>query len=289
METTYKAEDELRSTPKRTSEPKESKAESFKVEDPYDGPQYNSTSPREETNIGAIRMALMSVVNQDDINYQVKLAVTCQLEETLDEKAIKTLVEEPKKEAMGGTHKNPKENQKGPKGKGKPEPTWTPIFNAKLHMSRNAGKHPMNRMPSAKRMLTAHVKIAGVKAYMLFDSGAETDAISLDYIWAVHIPILQLENPVLLQMGTKGTCSQIIYGTNVDVEINSHVQKHYFDVVNIDKYDVILGAPWLNENKALLDFESHVVKTQGKGSIKTLTFEKDQVTKSHGWKTRAKA
>src|SRR6266705_369998 len=118
METTYKAEDELRSTPKRTSEPKESKAESFKVEDPYDGPQYNSTSPREETNIGAIRMALMSVVDQDDINYQVKLAVTCQLEETLDEKAIKTLVEEPKKEAMGEPKRTPKKTKMARKGKG---------------------------------------------------------------------------------------------------------------------------------------------------------------------------
>ena len=93
----------------------------------------------------------------------------------------------------------------------------------KLHMSRNAGKHPTNRMPSAKRMLTAHVKIAGVKAYMLFDSRAETDAISLDYIWAVHIPISQLENPVVLQMGTKakGTHSQIIYGMNVQPCTNS--------------------------------------------------------------------
>src|SRR6266581_4661687 len=177
METTYEAEDKLRLTPKRTSEPKESEAESFEVGDPYDGPQYNSTSPREETNIGAIRMAPMSVINQDNINYQVKLAVMHQLEETLDEKAIKTLVEEPKKEAMGGTKKNPKENQKGPKGKGKPEPTQTPIFDGKLCMSRNTGKHPTNRMPSAKRMLTAHVKIAGVKAYMLFDSRAETNAI----------------------------------------------------------------------------------------------------------------
>ena len=60
-------------------------------------------------------MAPMSVIDHDDINYQVKLAVTCQLEETLDEKAIETLVEEPKKEAMGGTKKNPKEN---PKAKG---------------------------------------------------------------------------------------------------------------------------------------------------------------------------
>src|SRR6266705_2665622 len=114
METTYEVEDELGSTPKRTLEPEESKAESFKVEDPYDGPQYNSTSPREETNIGAIRMAPMSVVDHDNINYQVKLAVTHQLEETLDEKVVETLVEEPKKEAMGGNQKEPQGKPKGP-------------------------------------------------------------------------------------------------------------------------------------------------------------------------------
>ena len=100
---------------------------------------------------------------------------------------------------------------------------------------------------------------------------------------------MQLENPVVLQMGMKGTCSQIIYGMNVNVEINGHIQNHYFDIVNINKYDVILGAPWLNENKALLDFESHTVKTQRKGLIKTLTFEEDCATKSHGWKTWMKA
>ena len=51
-----------------------------------------------------------------------------------------TLVKEPKKEAMGGICKNPKENQKGNKGKGKPEPTLTPIFDMKLCVSRDAGK-----------------------------------------------------------------------------------------------------------------------------------------------------
>jgi hypothetical protein len=138
----------------------------------------------------------------------------------------------------------------------------------------------MNRPPSTKRMLMAHVKIAGIKAYMLFNSRAKTDAISPDYIW---------EYCRLLQMGMKETHSQIIYRMNMNVEIDGHIQNHYFDVVNIDKYDAILGAPWLNENKALLDFESHSVKTQGKGSIKTLTFEEDHATRVHRWKTWMKA
>src|SRR6266571_2848338 len=250
----------------------DSEASSFEVEDPYEGPQYSPGSEGEEINVRTIRMGPMSVVDHNDTNYKIKLAVACQLENMVDEKATEALVKAPKKDALGKHIKAPKENKEKGKKDQRPNETQTPLFDVKLHISKDAGKYPVNRPLSTKRTLMAHVKIAGIKAYMLFDSGAETDAISLDFIQAVHIPILQLENPVLLQMGTKGTHSQIIYGMNVDVEINGHVQTHYFDVVNINKYDVILGAPWLNENKALLDFESHIVKTQGKGSIKTLTF-----------------
>jgi len=66
MDTTYEAEDELRSPPKQTSEPEESEAESFEVEDPYDGPQYESTSQGEGINFGGIRMAPMSIVDHND-------------------------------------------------------------------------------------------------------------------------------------------------------------------------------------------------------------------------------
>jgi hypothetical protein len=76
----YEAEDELRSSPERASEAEESKAESFEVEDPYDGPQYNPDSSTEEINIRVIRMAPMSIIDYNNVNYSVKLAVTCQLE-----------------------------------------------------------------------------------------------------------------------------------------------------------------------------------------------------------------
>ena len=213
MDTTYEAEDELRSPPEQTLEPEESEAESYELEDPHNGPQYESTSQGEGINFGGIRMAPMSVIDHNDVNYKVKLAVMHQLEKNPDKKITKTLVEEPKKGALGGHQKNPKEksNPKGNKGEGKPEPALVPTFDVKLHVSRDAGKYPMNRPSSSKRTLMAHMKIARVKAYALFNSGAETDAISLDFIQAVHIPILQLESPVVLQMGMKGTRSQIIY------------------------------------------------------------------------------
>src|SRR6266581_1987949 len=76
--------------------------------------------------------ALMSIVSHNDVNYKVKLAVTCQLDKNLDKKIVETLVEEPKKGALGGHQKNPKGN----KGKGKPEPALVPTFDVKLCISR---------------------------------------------------------------------------------------------------------------------------------------------------------
>jgi len=196
----------------------DSEASSFEVEDPYEGPQYSPNSEGEGINVGTIRMGPMSVVDHNDTNYKIKLAVARQLENTVDEKVAKALVEAPKKDALGKYTKVPKENKEKGKKDQKSIETQTPLFDAKLCISKDAGKYPVNRPLSSKRMLTAHVKIAGVKAYVLFDSRAETDAISPDFVRAVHIPILQLENPVILQMGTKGTRSQILFRTNVDVE-----------------------------------------------------------------------
>ena len=34
----------------------------------------------------------------------------------------------------------------------------------------------------------------------------------------------------------------------------------YLDVVNLDKYDVILGTPFLTKNKVILDFSTRCVK-----------------------------
>jgi hypothetical protein len=116
--------------------------------------------------------------------------------------------------------------------------------------------------------LTGLIDINGTKAFTLFDSGMETDALSPDFIRACHILLLKLPNPLVLQMGTKGSRSCIYYRTNVDLRILGQSNKHYFNVMNIKQYDAILGAPWLNMYRALLDFGKHTVHVHG-GRIPT--------------------
>src|SRR6266436_3753282 len=93
----------------------DSEVSSFEVEDPYKGPQYLPDSEGEEVNVGTIRMGPMTVVDHNDTNYKVKLAVTCQLEKSVDEKVAEALVDTPKKDALGTYTKEPKKKKENGK------------------------------------------------------------------------------------------------------------------------------------------------------------------------------
>ena len=69
--------------------------------------------------------------------------------------------------------------------------------------------------------------------------------ISPDYVRATGIPTFKLESPVRLQLACVGSKSMISYGARSSIVFgNKHVEE-YFDVANIDSYDVILGTPFL--------------------------------------------
>ena len=51
-----------------------------------------------------------------------------------------------------------------------------------------------------------------------------------------------------------GSKSVINYGTNTTIRVNGEELKEYFDVVNIDYYDAILGTPFLKKFKVMIDF-----------------------------------
>ncbi len=69
-------------------------------------------------------------------------------------------------------------------------------------------------------------------------------------------------------MGTKGSHSCVYYGMNVDITIHGVKNSHYFDIVNIDHYNAVLGAPWLNMHGVILNFTNHTIQTTN-GDIKT--------------------
>ena len=74
----------------------------------------------------------------------------------------------------------------------------------------------------------------------------------------------ELEEPVPLQLGTVGSRSKINFGLFADFELGSKKGSHYFDVVNIDRYDVILGTMFMRKHGVALDFDLDEVRVRGK-------------------------
>jgi hypothetical protein len=133
------------------------------------------------------------------------------------------------------------------------------------------------------RCLAAMVEINGIPAYALFDSGSSADAMSPDFARISESRLFKLDRPVTLQLGCVGSRGMINHGTNAVTKLRGVETRHYFDIVNVDRYDVILGAPFMTTKKIKLDFETGQVFA-GHTAIPTLsvTEEKEIIASKRG-------
>ena len=51
--------------------------------------------------------------------------------------------------------------------------------------------------------------------------------------------------------------------TTLPIEVGPTNWPHYFDLANIDRYDAILGTPFLYQTGTVLDFERSMIVTKG--------------------------
>ena len=75
----------------------------------------------------------------------------------------------------------------------------------------------------------------------------------------------------------------INYGTRVTIKIGCKVVDEYFDIVNIEHYDVILGTPFLRKMGIVLDFRSPGMARIGNKVIPTgkVFFDESKDTKNN--------
>src|ERR1700691_540310 len=117
--------------------------------------------------------------------------------------------------------------------------------------------------------LATYVKINGVKAYMLFDSGSTTDTVSPDFMQIAKLSVRELDKPVTLQLGCSGSRLKVNF-TEAKVELASINIGTYLDIANLDKYNSILGTLFLRKHGISLDFEIQEIMICRKLHIPTL-------------------
>jgi hypothetical protein len=114
-----------------------------------------------------------------------------------------------------------------------------------------------------KECLATFVSVGGLEAWTLWDSGSTTTGITPTFAQVADIAVFPLLDPHVLQLGTIGSRSVVNYGTEVEVVAPGAEGPLYMDVANFDRYDMIIGTPYMRANKVHLDFENDQVIVNG--------------------------
>ena len=131
------------------------------------------------------------------------------------------------------------------------------------HPAQSSLSQKLDRPMRSKRQetcLAGWIRVNGVDALTLFDSGSNTDTLSPAFTQVSGIQTRKLEQQVPLQLGTVGSRAAINYGAEVPIEVgDTKYPKYYFNIVNINRYDCIAGAPMMRKFRVRLDFREDAI------------------------------
>jgi hypothetical protein len=86
---------------------------------------------------------------------------------------------------------------------------------------------------------------------------------------------VQLEKPLPIQLAVQGSRTKANWGTVVDFGYQDIESKRYFDIINLDNYDLILGTPFLYQHKVVVGLNHPRISI---GSREPLPMQGEQVT-----------
>ena len=107
-------------------------------------------------------------------------------------------------------------------------------------------------------------EIGRTKAHCLIDSGWEGIMLSPNFIKAAKIEPFPLDKPIGIQLAVIGSKSVINFGVNATIKYEGRELKEYFNIINIDYYDAILGTPFLRKHKVIIDFVNNCLRLKDK-------------------------
>src|ERR1700683_3027526 len=151
---------------------------------------------------------------------------------------------------------------------------WT-VHSSNVRWKAQLANEQPRRSLHLQATLAAKIEINGVKGLVLFNSGSTTDSITPEFAFITKAKQIKLEEQVILQLGCVGSHSKISYGTMIPMNLCGITDDVYFDLVNIDRYNCIIGTPFMNTYGVCLDFGNRTIRMNGQ-EIKLLSLDEEQ-------------
>jgi hypothetical protein len=129
----------------------------------------------------------------------------------------------------------------------------------KLRKSSKILERPIHSKKETRTFIIM-VKVNSQKAVALLDLGCTTDAVTLELTRITGLKIYELKEQVPLQLSTRGSQSKINYGMKACIKYGPIKVNQYFDIVNINRYNVTLGTVFMRKHRIILNFKRNQVR-----------------------------
>ncbi|EPQ50009.1 hypothetical protein GLOTRDRAFT_16397, partial [Gloeophyllum trabeum ATCC 11539] len=96
------------------------------------------------------------------------------------------------------------------------------------------------------------VQINGQPARALLDSGSLADFMSYDLANQLRVAKVELTKPLPVQLAVQGSRSKVNWGAKARIQYQSINCDRYFDLINLQSYDLILGTPFLFQHNIMI-------------------------------------
>jgi len=100
------------------------------------------------------------------------------------------------------------------------------------------------------------VHVNGQPARALIDTGSLADFISLTLIEQLRLKRVMLEKPLTIQLAVQGSRSKVNFGVKARFQYQGTDYTRYFDVINLQNYDMILGTLFLYQHHVMVGLNS---------------------------------
>jgi hypothetical protein len=122
-------------------------------------------------------------------------------------------------------------------------------------------------------VVTVHIN--GQPARALIDSGSLLDFMSVTLADQLKIPHTELAKPIVMQLAIQGSQSKVDHRAMAQLKYQSIDLKRYFDIINLQNYDLVLGTPFLFQHKVMIGLNPPRVVI---GSVDQKPMKGEQVT-----------